>query len=117
MVTTRDVSSFNALAGVAFATSRVTRASQREPHLGFKLDLVPARISDLASRVFPRGVPRQPDMCGLYVGCATNDIVDASTRLLDLMERPEEAELLGPLIIDEILIRLPRTPRSALGSP
>lgn len=89
---------------------QVTRASQREPYLGFKLDLVPARIAELASRVFPRGIPRQSDECGLYVGRATDDIVDAATRLIDLMSRPEEADLLGPLVVDEILIRLLRTP-------
>jgi hypothetical protein len=32
------------------------------------------------------------------------------TRLLDLMAQPEDAELLGPLVVDEILIRLLRTP-------
>jgi AraC-like DNA-binding protein len=30
--------------------------------------------------------------------------------LLDLMAQPEEADLLGPLVVDEILIRLLRTP-------
>jgi transcriptional regulator GlxA family with amidase domain len=36
--------------------------------------------------------------------------IDAVSRLLDLMARPEDAELLGPLVVDEILIRLLRTP-------
>ena len=102
-------------------SGQVTRASQREPYLGFRLELVPSRIAELASRVFPQGVPRQADECGLYVGRATDEIVEASTRLLDLMGRPEEADLLGPLVIDEILIRLLRTsigPRVALiGEP
>ena len=31
------------------------------------------------------------------------------TRLLDLMADPEEAEMLGPLVVDEIVIRLLRT--------
>jgi hypothetical protein len=44
------------------------------------------------------------------VGRATDDIVDAVTRLLDLMAQPEDADLLGPLVVDEILIRLLRTP-------
>ena len=39
-------------------------------------------------------------------GATTDDIVDAVTRLLDLMAQPEDADLLGPLVIDEILIRL-----------
>ena len=32
--------------------------------------------------------------------------VDAVTRLLDLMAQAEDAGMLGPLVVDEILIRL-----------
>ena len=43
------------------------------------------------------------------------------TRLLDLMADPEDAEMLGPLVVDEIVIRLLRTaigPRVAqIGQP
>jgi AraC-like DNA-binding protein len=89
---------------------QVTRASQRDPFLGFKLDLDPARVAELAARVFPNGVPKAPDDRGLYVGRATDAIIDAVTRLLELMGRAEDADLLGPLVVDEILIRLLRTP-------
>jgi AraC-like DNA-binding protein len=91
-------------------SGQVTRASRRDPFLGFKLDLDPRRVAELAARVFPRGVPKPSDNRGLYVGNATDDIVDAVTRLLTLMARPEDADLLGPLVVDEILIRLLRTP-------
>ena len=91
-------------------SSQVTRASRKDPYLGFVMDLDPARVRELAARVFPRGVPKGSDDRGLYVGRSTDDIVDAVTRLLDLMARPEEADLLGPLVVDEILIRLLRTP-------
>jgi AraC-like DNA-binding protein len=91
-------------------SGQVTRASQRDPFLGFKLDLDSARVAELALRVFPNGVPKPPDNRGLYVGRATDGILDAATRLLDLMGRPEDADLLGPLVVDEILIRLLRTP-------
>ena len=67
-------------------------------------------MGELAARVYPRGVPKASDNRGLYVGRSTDDIVDAVTRLLDLMARPEDADLLGPLVVDEILIRLLRTP-------
>ena len=67
-------------------------------------------MAELAARVFPRGVPKPSDNRGLYVGRATDDIIDAVTRLLTLMARPEDADLLGPLVVDEILIRLLRTP-------
>ena len=91
-------------------SGQVTRASRRHPFLGFRLDLDPARVAELAARVFPRGVPKPSDSRGLFVGRATDEIIDAVTRLLTLMARPEDAELLGPLVVDEILIRLLRTP-------
>ena len=60
-------------------------------------------------------------MRGLYVGHSTDGLVDAATRLLDLMADSEEAEMLGPLVVDEIVIRLLRTavgPRVAqIGQP
>jgi AraC-like DNA-binding protein len=90
-------------------SGQVTRASRRDPFLGFRLDLVPARVAELAARVYPHGAPRPTDNRGLYVGEATDGIIEAVTRLLDLMVRAEDAELLGPLVIDEILIRLLRT--------
>jgi hypothetical protein len=91
-------------------SGQVTRASRRDPFLGFKLDLDPARLAELAARVYPHGVPKPSDDRGLYVGRATDGIVDAVTRLLDLMAQAEDADLLGPLVVDEILIRLLRTP-------
>ena len=89
---------------------QLTRASRTEPFLGFKLDLAPARVAQLAARVYPRGIPKPLDNRGLYVGHATDGIIDAVARLLDLMVRAEDADLLGPLVVDEILIRLLQTP-------
>jgi AraC-like DNA-binding protein len=91
-------------------SGQVTRASWREPFLGFKLDLDRARVAELAARVYPRRVPKPSDDRGLYVGRATDAIVDAVARLLELMGQAEDADLLGPLAVDEILIRLLRTP-------
>jgi len=102
-------------------SSQVIRASRKEPYLGFILDLDPARVAELATRVFPHGVRTPSDVRGLYVGHSTDGLVDAVTRLLDLMADPEEAEMLGPLVVDEIVIRLLRTavgPRVAqIGQP
>jgi AraC-like DNA-binding protein len=90
-------------------SSHVIRASQRDPYLGFILDLDPVRVAELTTRVYPRGVPKVSDNKGLYVGQSTDAIVDAVSRLLELMARPDDAELLGPLVVDELLIRLLRT--------
>jgi AraC-like DNA-binding protein len=94
-------------------SGQVTRASPSDPFLGFMLDLVPARVSELAARIYSHGVPKPANSRGLYVGQATDAIIDAVTRLLDLMARAEDADLLGPLVVDEILIRLLRSPIGA----
>jgi AraC-like DNA-binding protein len=92
---------------------RVTRASHAEPYLLLMLDLDAEKIANLAPKVFPHGVPPPRDTRSLYVGAADAHIVDAATRLLELLAQPADAELLAPLVRDEILIRLLRTP---LGS-
>jgi len=43
------------------------------------------------------------------VGRSTDGIIDAVSRLLELMADPKDAEMLGPLVVDEIVIRLLRT--------
>lgn len=100
---------------------QVTRASSREPYLGFKLDFDTDRITELAARVFPNGIPKTTNIRGAYVGMTDDAIVDAVARLMDLMARPDDAQLLGPVVVDEILIRLLRSsvgPRMAqLGRP
>ncbi len=89
---------------------RVTRASTSEPYLLLMIDLDAEKIAELAVRVFPHGLAQPRDTRTLYVGDAGTHIIDAATRLLDLMAQPVEAELLAPLVRDEILIRLLRGP-------
>lgn len=89
---------------------QVLRATPDEPYLCFRLDLDPVRVAELAVRVFPHGVPRPQNSRGLYVTDSNDGIVDAVTRLLALMALPGDVELLGPLVVDEILIRLLRSP-------
>lgn len=102
-------------------SSQVIRASRKDPYLGFILNLDPARVAELAARVYPGSLPKASDARALYVGHSTDGIVDAVTRLLDLMAHPQDAALLGPLVVDEIVIRLLRTaigPRVAqIGQP
>ena len=111
----RDVLEYDPAHLLVFAldlpvASQVTRASRKDPYLGFVMDLDPARIAELAPRVYPRGIPKTPDIGGLFAGRTTDPIVDAVSRLLELLAHPDDAPLLGPLVVDEILIRLLRTP-------
>jgi AraC-like DNA-binding protein len=122
----RDVLEYDPAHVLVFAvdlpmSSQVIRASRKEPYLGFILDLDPTRVAELAARAYPRGIPKPTEARALYVGHSTDGIVDAATRLLDLMANPDEAQLLGPVVIDEIVLRLLRTgigPRVAqIGQP
>ena len=69
-------------------SSQVIRASRKEPYLGFILDLDPARVGELATRVYPRGVPKASEARGLYVGRSTDGIIDAVTPVARADGRP-----------------------------
>jgi len=86
--------------------AQVTRASRAEPYLCLRLDFDPQRMTELVWKVYPHGVPRGEEVRALYVGQSNAQMVNAATRLFELMAQPGEAELLAPLVIDEILIRL-----------
>jgi AraC-like DNA-binding protein len=90
--------------------SQVTRASHAEPFLCFRLDLDPHKIAELVLKVYPHGVPPVQDKRAVYVAPSDARIVNAATRLVELMAQPRDAELIAPLVIDEILIRLLRSP-------
>ena len=89
---------------------RVTRASYAEPYLVLMIDLDAEKIAELVPKVFPEGVPKPRDTRALYVGDADAHIIDAAARLVELIEQPAEAELLAPLVREEILVRLLRSP-------
>jgi len=97
--------------------AQIVRASYREPFLALKLDLHAYKIAELTLKVYPHGVPSLRDARGICVGQTTTAIIDAASRLVESMARPADAELIAPLVVDEILIRLLQSaigPRVAL---
>jgi AraC-like DNA-binding protein len=88
---------------------QVTRASHSEPYLSLRLDLDPHRIAELALKVYPDGLSQVQESRAVYVCQADASIVNAATRLVELAANPADAELLAPLVVDEILIRLLRS--------
>jgi AraC-like DNA-binding protein len=107
----REVYPYDASCLVAYAVDlpiagQVIRASHREPFLVLVLELDPYKIAELTLKVYPHGVPSPQSSRGVIVGQTTAAIVDAAARLVESMAHPAEAELLAPLIVDEILVRL-----------
>jgi AraC-like DNA-binding protein len=113
----REVYSYDASCLAAYAidlpiAGQVTRATQRRPFLVLVLKLDPYRIAELTLKAYPHGVPPSQSGRGVIVGPTSPAIVEAAARLVELMAQPEDAELIAPLVVDEILIRLLR---SAIG--
>jgi AraC-like DNA-binding protein len=90
--------------------AKVMQASPSQPYLSLRLELDPRKIADLVLKVYPRGLPPAQERSAVYLTPMDANIVDAATRLMECMAHPGDSELLAPLIIDEILIRLLRSP-------
>jgi len=111
----QDVYEYDASRMIVFSVAlpvaaQITQASQSEPYLALKLDLDPHKIADLALKVYPHGLPPVQERSAVYVTPVDVSIVNAATRLMDCLAQPGDAELLAPLVMDEILIRLLRSP-------
>src|ERR1700722_171067 len=90
--------------------AQVTRASAAEPYLALRLDLEPQKIAELVLKVFPHGVPPVAERNAVYITPLQPAVVNAAIRLMQTLAQPSDAELIGPLVVDEILIRLLRSP-------
>ena len=90
--------------------AQVTQASFAKPYLSLRLDLDAPRIAGLVLKVFPHGVPPAQERKAVYITPVDESIINAATRLFECLRQPGDAELLAPLAVDEILIRLLRSP-------
>ena len=94
-------------------TSQISQASPSEPYLSLRLDLDPRKIADLVLKVYPQGLPSVQERRAVYVAPSDPSITNASIRLMECLSHPGDSELVAPLIIDEVLIRLLRSPIGA----
>lgn len=90
--------------------AQVTRATPSQPYLSLRLELDPHKIAELVLKVYRRGLPPVQERSAVYLTPADECIVNAAIRLMECLAHPGDAELLGPLVIDEILIRVLRSP-------
>jgi len=111
----QDVYEYDATRMIVFSVAlpvaaQVTQASHMEPYLALKLDLDPHKIAELVLKVFPHGLPPAQQRSAVYVTPLEECVINATTRLMECLAQPADAELLAPLVTDEILIRLLRSP-------
>ncbi len=90
---------------------KVTDASPQTPYLGIKLTIDPQEVTDL---ILAMGLPvaRQPEeelcpegACGLGHVLADRGMLEALSRLVGLLDTPQDIAILAPLVRREILYR------------
>lgn len=86
--------------------AQVVRASHSMPFLGIRIDIDEQRMTELALRTFPNGLKSTGESGAVHVVNSDTEIISAASRLLRVVMNSEDINLLGPVIIDEILIRL-----------
>ncbi len=95
-------------------SANIIRASIDEPYLCLIIDITPQKLAELTAKAFPHGLPRVPESRAIHIGPTNPKIVDAGIRLLELFSEPDDVDLLIPLLLDEIFIRLLRSHIGAL---
>ena len=81
-------------------TGQVVEASPDRPYVCIRIDLEPALLSELMlERPAP---PKGESFRGLHLSRSTPELLDAATRLVRLLDRPQDAAALAPLVRREI---------------
>ncbi len=90
-------------------TSRVFAASPEKPFLCLRMDFDAVMLSDLAARV-DIDTPDEGPQRGIFVREADPTLLEASLRLARLLRDPNDAAVLGPSVVREILYLLLKGP-------
>lgn len=97
--------------------SQVTHASPQKPILGLVLKLEIPEVRKILSEEEISAPPPSPeslsDRRGMTVGAITPELLGACSRLLDLLDAPQDIPFLSTLIQREIIYRVLRSPQGA----
>lgn len=88
------------------ARVRITEASPERPYMGLTITFTMEQIFDVLKEMPP--VPRHlgGSKRGLYFGAMQHRLLEPVTRLIRLLDSPQDIPVLAPLIIKEILYTL-----------
>lgn len=89
---------------------RIVKASEEEPFLGLAIPIDFKQLNEVVMKVFPNGVSKTHKSRAVYVDHTNPHILKTAVRIMRLIEQQEDCDLLVPLAIDEILVRLLRSP-------
>lgn len=89
--------------------SRVVEASEEAPYLSMTLDLNPGLVRSVLMAAIPENLRGDLDICAYKVKPMEAGLLDATVRLMQSINNPEESEYLTPMIKREIIFRLMMT--------
>lgn len=91
--------------------STILDASPEKPLLAVSLDLDKKIAMELAAEIpVTSGFV---DSCGITIAPVSSDVLDAFTRLVELLDKPEELSIWAPLVVREIIARVLVGPQGA----
>lgn len=91
--------------------SQVIAATPKEPMLGLLLKLEMPAVREILSQQEFHLREESADARGMAVGVTSFELLDACSRLVDLLDAPQDIPFLGALIQREIVFRLLRSPQ------
>ena len=91
--------------------SQVVAATVEEPLLGLILKLEMPAVREILSQQEFQLREESGDPCGMAVGVSSAELLDACSRLVDLLNAPQDIPFLSGLIQREIIFRLLRSPQ------
>jgi AraC-like DNA-binding protein len=86
--------------------SRVIEASPERPYLSLRLGLDPALVGSVMVEAGHLSLRNGGDVRAMDVSPLDMDLLDATVRLVRLLDQPSEARVLRPLVTREIVYRL-----------
>jgi AraC-like DNA-binding protein len=87
--------------------SRVAVASPGKPFLCLLIDLDPMILSEVSAQLGKDlSVDSENSLRGVFIGKASEEMMEAAVRLGKLFHTPEDAPVLGPLVVKEMIYYL-----------
>lgn len=86
--------------------SQVLEASQERPYLALRLELAPTLVGQVMAEADHSSPPGPAEVRAIDVSPLDVHLLDAFVRLTRLLDAPDEARVLLPLIVREIIYRL-----------
>jgi AraC-like DNA-binding protein len=91
--------------------SQITDATPESPMLGLTLKLEMPEIRRILSEESVPLTAESPDPLGMSVGVSSTELLSACSRLIDILDSPQDIPFLSSLIQREIIYRLLRSPQ------